>query len=90
MKVSDSARRKNIVYSWGVLSMLLVLSFAALMGLQFWKLGNATVKVGPTLLARIKAFSISASMSLLTTLINYILSTTMELLSVMEKHKSKS
>ena len=90
MKISDSVRRKKILYSWGVLSMLLVLSFAALMLLQYWKLSAASAKVGYSLSARIKALALSGSMAILTTLINYILSTTMELLSFIEKHKTKS
>jgi hypothetical protein len=37
MKVSDSERTKNIFYSYAILFMLLVLSFAGLLGIQFWQ-----------------------------------------------------
>jgi hypothetical protein len=36
MKISDAQRSKDIFYSYCILFMLLVLSFAALIGLQFW------------------------------------------------------
>ena len=36
MKISDAQRSKDIFYSYCILFMLLVLSFAALVGLQFW------------------------------------------------------
>ena len=37
MKVSDSDRAKNIFYSYAILFMLLILSFAALTGMQIWQ-----------------------------------------------------
>jgi hypothetical protein len=36
LKVSDAQRAKDIFYSYVILFMMLILSFAALMGLQFW------------------------------------------------------
>lgn len=90
MKITDSTRTKNIMYSWGVLSMLLILSFTALIALQYGKLAVSSLKTGVSLISKLKAMALSGSMALLTTLINFILSSSMELLSKMEKHKTKS
>jgi hypothetical protein len=90
MKVGDSTRRQNVVYSWGVLLMLLILSLAGLLGLQFWKMSVSGIKVGNSLGSRLKTMGLSAFMAILTTLINVVLSNSMDLLSVMEKHQTKS
>jgi len=42
MKVSDTERKKNIFYSYAILFMLLILSFASLVGLQYLQ-KNTTV-----------------------------------------------
>jgi len=36
MIISDVERNKKVVYSWVVVTMLLILSFAAFFGLQVW------------------------------------------------------
>jgi hypothetical protein len=70
--------------------MLLVVSFAALLGLQFWQMAQAQAKVGSSTGAVIASYLISGSMATLTTLINYVLAYAVEILADSEKHKTKS
>ena len=83
MKVSDSERLKNIFYSYAILFMLLVLSLAGFLGIQFWqKDENARAEQlelnKNTALKKDDFFRsniISVSMAILTNIINTILST---------------
>ena len=70
--------------------MLLIVSFAALLGLQFWQMAQAQAKVGASTGAVIVSYLISGSMATLTTLINYVLAYAVEILADSEKHKTKS
>lgn len=90
MKVTDANRSRNIFYSYCVLFMLLIISFAALMGLQFWQMAQSQIQVGSTTSDIVVSYLISGSMALLTTCINYILSYAVEILADSEKHKTKS
>jgi hypothetical protein len=90
LKIPDSERNSNILYSWGVLIMLLVLCFAALLGIQFWKMALNAKGFGQTFKAKVISLALSSFMSLITTIINIILSFSMDLLSHIEKHKTKS
>lgn len=90
MKVTDYERTRNIFYSYCILFMLLVVSFGALLGLQFWQLAQAQNHVGTSTAAIIGSYLISGSMAVLTTIINQILAYTVEILADSEKHKTKS
>ena len=90
MKISDSQRSKNVFYSYCILFMLLVISFALLMGLQFWEIAQSKVHVGTSLTAKLFSYAITGLMSVLTNVINYILSYSIEKLADMERHKTKS
>ena len=90
MKVSDSERRKYIFYSNAILFMLLVLSFASLIGLQYWQSHTELPVNSEALIDKIKSNLFSVAMAILTNVINFILSYSMELLADMEKHKTKS
>lgn len=90
MKISDSQRSKNIFYSYAILFMLLLISLAALIGLSFWSVTLNQGAKGHSFIAKIKGYAITALMSILTNIINYILSYSISLLVVMERHKTKS
>ena len=83
MKVTDAQRAKNVFYSYAVLLMLLILSFAALLGLQFWNMAEEEKQVGPELSSKLMSYVITGSMAILTNVINYILSYSIEVLSDM-------
>lgn len=90
MKISDSERRKNVFYSYAILFMMLILSFAALMGLQFWEISEHKTKYGDSLSDKLKSYLVTGSMAILTNIINFILGSSIEILSDMERHKTKS
>lgn len=90
MKVSDYERKKNVFYSYCILFMLLVVSFGALLGLQFWQMAQSKIHTGASTSSKILSYLISGSQALLTTLINQIIYFVVELLSDTEKHKTKS
>ena len=90
MKISDAQRKKDIFYSYCILVMMLVISFAMLMGLQFWEQARAKAKVAHTLVAKLEGYGITALMSIITNIINIILSYSIEGLADMERHKTKS
>lgn len=90
MKISDAQRKKDIFYSYCILFMMLVISFAMLMGLQFWEQARAKAKVVHTILAKLEGYGITALMSIITNIINIILSYSIEGLADMERHKTKS
>jgi hypothetical protein len=70
--------------------MLLILSFAALMGLDFWQLAQNYTAVGNSFGARIGSYAMPGLMAVLTTLINYVISYAVQILADMEQHKTKS
>lgn len=90
MKISDSVRSKYNFYSWSVLVMLLILSFAALVGISVWERQLDQSVIGNTFNDKLKKYAIMALSSLLTFAINKILSYAIEILSVQEKHKTQS
>lgn len=83
MKVSDSERSKNIFYSCAILFMLLVLSFASLIGLQYWQSHTELPVNSEALVDKIKSNLFSVAMAILTNVINFILSYSIELLADM-------
>jgi hypothetical protein len=88
MKVSDGERNKNIFYSWAVLDMLLILSLAALVGIEFWQ--TSLQKASGVLISPAVSYLLSGVQSLLIFIINQILYFTMNLLSDIERHKTRS
>ena len=90
MKVSDAERRRYYFYSYAILFMLLVLSFASLIGLQYWQIHTELPVNSKALIDKIKSNLFSVAMAILTNVINFILSYSIELLADMEKHKTKS
>lgn len=90
MKVTDSERSMNIFYSYAILFMLLVLSFVGLIGLQFWQVAEENKQAGTSMTDKLKGYLVTGSMAILTNVINFVLSTSIELLSEMERHKTKS
>lgn len=91
MKVTDDQRMWYNIYSNAVLFMLLVLSFASLLGLQVMQVSNNTdVSTENSLMDKIKTNLFSIMMALLTNVINYILGFSINLLADLEKHRSKT
>ncbi len=91
MKVTDEQRMWYNIYSNGVLFMLLVLSFASLLGLQIMQVNNPTDTIKEaTIWDKVKTNLFSIMMALLTNVINYILGFSINLLADMEKHRSKT
>jgi len=90
MKVSDAERSGNIFYSYAILFMLLVLSFAALIGLKYWQTHTELPVNSKARIDQIKSKLFSVFMAILTNFINFILSHSIELLANVEKHKTKS
>jgi hypothetical protein len=70
--------------------MLLVLSFASLIGLQYWQTHTELPVNTTAVIDKIKSSLFSVAMAILTNVINFILSYSIELLADMEKHKTKS
>ena len=90
MKVSDSDRSRYIFYSSSILFMLLILSFGSLVGLQYWQ-SHTQLPVNSTKpLDKLKSSLFSMGMAILTNIINFILSYSIQLLADMQKHKTKS
>ena len=83
MKVKDDRRQTNIIYSWAVLFMLLVISFASLFGIQLWENAQQRIVVGTGFKQKAISYLILAIQSFLTFVINQILSFAMDLLSVL-------
>lgn len=75
MKITDEERRMKIFYSYAILFMLLVLSFGALVGLQFWEADESKKQVGVTMTEKLRSYLVTGSMAILTNIINFILST---------------
>lgn len=73
MKVSDSERHRNIFYSYCILFMMLILSFAALIGLQFWEVAEHAKHYENSLGDKLKSYLVTGSMAVLTNIINFIL-----------------
>jgi hypothetical protein len=90
MKVTDANRKSYMCYSWAVLFMLLVLCFAVLLGTEFWKRTITPIDLNQNLQSQAKSIALTVFMALVTTIINAILSNSMVLLSVMEKHQTKT
>jgi hypothetical protein len=90
MKISDEKRRSYKRYAWGVLFMELILTFAALLGVEFWKMDIQAIDINSNLQAQAQAIALTGLMALITTLINIILSRSMEMLSMMEKHQTQT
>ena len=74
MKVTDSERSKNIFYSYAILFMLLVLSFASLIGVQYWQSHTELPTNSEKMADKIKINLFSVAMAILTNVINFILS----------------
>lgn len=90
MKVTDAERSKFRFYSNVVLFLLLVVSFASLIGLQYLQ-GHTELPVNSkALIDQIKSRLFSVAMAILTNVINFILSYSMEILADAEKYKTKS
>ena len=70
--------------------MLLVISFASLFGIQLWENAQQRIAVGTGFKQKAISYLILAIQSFLTFVINQILSFAMDLLSVLERHKTKS
>ena len=74
--------------------MLLVLSFSSLMGLQIFQnnqvVDESKVKAPLSFGEKLKANAITLGMAILTNIINYILSYSTQLLSDIERHKTKT
>ena len=73
MKVSDAARKNNIFYSYCILFLMLIFSFAMLMGVDLFRQSRAKVKVAGTL-GMLEKYGLTALMSIITNVINYVLS----------------
>lgn len=76
LKIPDSQQFKNILYSWAVLGMELVLSFLILMIMQLWQLSSRDQSAG-----FFEAHFPVMCMSIVTNVLNFILSYSMDLLS---------
>ena len=74
--------------------MTLVVALAGLLGLEYWRLSfqssNASAGKLTTVSEKIGARAITALMSILTTIINYILSMATYILSDAERHKTRN
>lgn len=70
--------------------MLLVLSFASLLGIEIWRNSRGEFTTGSTLKELIINTLIVASMAVLTNIINFLLSYSIEILSDLEKHITKT
>lgn len=77
MKVSDQERRKNVIYSSIVLLMLLVVSFGALLGMEYLRTGQSNLLI-------------VAIMATLMNVINFFLSYSIDILSTLERHTTKT
>jgi hypothetical protein len=89
MKVTKGTRTKYMLYSWGVLIMVLALTFGALLGITFWKGEMNDVDTDQDLGAQASTMALLTLMSIITLAINKILYRIMKLLSFMERHKNK-
>jgi hypothetical protein len=89
LKVSGDRRRKYIIYSWVVLTMVLILTFAALLGIRYWKQGMDNVDFNKGIKNQVGTILLTILMGTITTAINKTLFQIMRQLSFMEKHKNK-
>ena len=91
MKVKDEERTTYTRYAWGVLIMLLIISFASFVGLELLQ-SHETVRAidNKNIWQLVKRYAVTASTGLLATGLNLVLGYTIELLSTMERHKTKS
>jgi hypothetical protein len=83
MKISDAQRTKNVIYSYIVLAMILIITFASLLGIEFWRYSVYTSNSGG-------GTWILGLMGLISFLINSVLGWAIYLLSDLEKHKTKN
>lgn len=92
LAITDEERTTRSRYSWGVLGMFLIISFAAFLGLEYIQSLQTlhTSTENTSIFELVKRYLVTASSGILTTVINFALGWTIQLLAKMEKHKTKS
>lgn len=91
LALSDDERTTRSRYSWGVLAMVLIISFAVFLGVEVLQsLQSLKTNPHPSILELVKRYLVTASTGILTTAINFLLEWVIQLLAQTEKHKTKS
>jgi hypothetical protein len=90
LRVGDSTRFRYIMYSWGVLVMVLILTYALLQGINYLKKDISSVDLNQGVQNQIGTILLTLLMAGITALINKILYDIMKLLSFLEKHETKT
>jgi hypothetical protein len=80
MKVKNSERNRNILYSWVILMMFLIFSLAVIVGVKYWGLRMETRIANKGLFLN---SAVTGVMAVIINIINYLLSYSIEILSDM-------
>lgn len=93
MKISDSERRKSIIYSFVIMFMTLIFSFSLIFGLQFYQSSKNNAKKMPGAAEHDNValnYLFTIAMTTITTAINFLLADFIAKLTNWENHKTKT